>query len=185
MAPYDWRLSFWNLEERDGYFSKLRNTIEGLKCGCPPETRVTFLTPSPQYRKRQKKKTVLAAHSMGSTVCHEPISMFPQYTDHYLRLRWLISFLRAPSNIIISNCASGQSVLVSFLVSSLPAAALTDCPSFKWVESPEHGGGGPNWVEVRFRGQPRQTSYQLTTVSTQNHIESFISVAGTHLVRYN
>lgn len=32
MAPYDWRLSFWNLEERDGYFSKMKSTIEGLKC---------------------------------------------------------------------------------------------------------------------------------------------------------
>ena len=31
MAPYDWRLSFWNLEERDGYFSKMKSTIEGLK----------------------------------------------------------------------------------------------------------------------------------------------------------
>ena len=33
LAPYDWRLSFWNLEERDGYFSKLQNTIEGFKYG--------------------------------------------------------------------------------------------------------------------------------------------------------
>lgn len=31
LAPYDWRLSFWNLEERDGYFSKLKAAIEGLK----------------------------------------------------------------------------------------------------------------------------------------------------------
>ena len=31
LAPYDWRLSFWNLEERDGYFSKLKTTIEGFK----------------------------------------------------------------------------------------------------------------------------------------------------------
>ena len=30
LAPYDWRLSFYNLEERDGYFSKLRTTIEGF-----------------------------------------------------------------------------------------------------------------------------------------------------------
>ena len=30
LAPYDWRLSFYNLEERDGYFSKLRATIEGF-----------------------------------------------------------------------------------------------------------------------------------------------------------
>ncbi|KAL4079206.1 Lecithin:cholesterol/phospholipid:diacylglycerol acyltransferase [Scleroderma citrinum] len=85
LAPYDWRLSMWNLEERDGYFSRLKATIEGLK-------------------KRQKKRVVIAAHSMGSTV--------------------MLYF-------------------------------------FKWVESPEHGGGGPNWVE--------------------NHIETFISIAGTHL----
>ena len=31
LAPYDWRLSFYNLEERDGYFSKLKTTIEGFK----------------------------------------------------------------------------------------------------------------------------------------------------------
>ncbi|KAH7915076.1 Lecithin:cholesterol acyltransferase-domain-containing protein [Hygrophoropsis aurantiaca] len=85
LAPYDWRLSLYNLEERDGYYSKLKSTIEGLK-------------------KRQNRKVVLAAHSMGSTVRR------------------------------------------SF---------------FKWVESPEHGKGGPNWVE--------------------DHIESFISIAGTHL----
>ncbi|KAI0358723.1 LACT-domain-containing protein [Trametes cingulata] len=85
LAPYDWRLSYYNLEERDGYFSKLRATIEGFVA-------------------REKRKVVLAAHSMGSTVI--------QY----------------------------------FL---------------KWVESPEHGRGGPDWVE--------------------NHIEAFISIAGTHL----
>ncbi|KAF7980834.1 hypothetical protein HWV62_36468 [Athelia sp. TMB] len=49
LAPYDWRLSYWNLEERDGYFSRLKSTIEGFKT-------------------RQGKKVVLAAHSMGSTV---------------------------------------------------------------------------------------------------------------------
>lgn len=85
LAPYDWRLSMCNLEERDGYFSKLKTTIEGFKA-------------------RQGKKTVIAAHSMGSTV--------------------MLYF-------------------------------------FKWVESPEHGGGGPDWVE--------------------NHIESYITIAGTHL----
>lgn len=31
LAPYDWRLSMWNLEERDGYFSRLKAIIEGLK----------------------------------------------------------------------------------------------------------------------------------------------------------
>ncbi|KAG1781897.1 Lecithin:cholesterol acyltransferase-domain-containing protein [Suillus placidus] len=93
LAPYDWRLSMWNLEERDGYFSKLKATIEGFK-------------------ERQGKKTVIAAHSMGSTVC-------PSF------------FCR--------------------------------CTFFKWVESPEHGGGGSDWVE--------------------NHIESYITIAGTHLAK--
>ncbi|TFK46943.1 Lecithin:cholesterol acyltransferase [Heliocybe sulcata] len=85
LAPYDWRLSYYNLEERDGYYSKLKAMIEGFK-------------------KRQGKKVVLTAHSMGS------------------------------------------SVLLYF---------------FKWVESPLHGGGGPEWVE--------------------NHVEAVISIAGTHL----
>jgi hypothetical protein len=31
LAPYDWRLSYSNLEERDGYFSRLKTTIEGLR----------------------------------------------------------------------------------------------------------------------------------------------------------
>ena len=31
LAPYDWRLSYWNLEERDGYFTKLKMTIEGFR----------------------------------------------------------------------------------------------------------------------------------------------------------
>ena len=74
LAPYDWRLSCWNLEERDGYFSKLQSTIEGLKYGRLLQ-RWIYCSP-PEYRKRQKRKTVLAAHSMGSTVCHEIIGVF-------------------------------------------------------------------------------------------------------------
>ncbi|KAH9940368.1 phospholipid:diacylglycerol acyltransferase [Epithele typhae] len=83
LAPYDWRLSFHNLEVRDGYFSKLRTTIEG-------------------FVQREDRKVVLTAHSMGSTYF------------------------------------------------------------MKWVESPLHGKGGPDWVE--------------------NHIEAVIHIAGTHLV---
>lgn len=41
LAPYDWRLSTYNLEERDGYFSRLKTTIEGFKYG----TLVLYLTP--------------------------------------------------------------------------------------------------------------------------------------------
>lgn len=35
LAPYDWRLSYYNLEVRDGYFSKLKTTIEGFKFVLP------------------------------------------------------------------------------------------------------------------------------------------------------
>ena len=31
LAPYDWRLSYYNLEVRDAYFSRLKTTIEGFK----------------------------------------------------------------------------------------------------------------------------------------------------------
>jgi hypothetical protein len=31
LAPYDWRLSYYNLEERDGYFSNLKSMIELFK----------------------------------------------------------------------------------------------------------------------------------------------------------
>ncbi|KAH9073083.1 Lecithin:cholesterol acyltransferase-domain-containing protein [Lactarius deliciosus] len=48
LAPYDWRLTPYNLEERDGYFSTLKTTIEGFKT-------------------KQRRKCVIAAHSMGST----------------------------------------------------------------------------------------------------------------------
>ncbi|KAK0212623.1 phospholipid:diacylglycerol acyltransferase [Desarmillaria ectypa] len=84
LAPYDWRLSYYNLEERDGYFSRLKSVIESFK-------------------RMERKKTVIAAHSMGATYF------------------------------------------------------------FKWVESLEHGGGGPTWVE--------------------NHIEAYISIGGTHLAK--
>lgn len=33
LAAYDWRLSYWNLEERDGYFSRLKASIEEMKYG--------------------------------------------------------------------------------------------------------------------------------------------------------
>ncbi|GJE91506.1 LACT-domain-containing protein [Phanerochaete sordida] len=49
LAPYDWRLSFYNLEVRDAYFSKLKATIEG-------------------FTRREGERAVLVAHSMGSTI---------------------------------------------------------------------------------------------------------------------
>ncbi|KDR75256.1 hypothetical protein GALMADRAFT_280005 [Galerina marginata CBS 339.88] len=82
LAAYDWRLSYYNLEERDGYFSKLKSIIEGLKFVGGDKTKRLLL----------------------------------------LRTLWVVRF--------------------------------------KWVESPAHGNGGPDWVE--------------------KHIESYIAIAGTH-----
>lgn len=48
-ASYDWRLSFSNLEVRDGYFSKLKHTIELSK-------------------KQSGQKSVIITHSMGKYI---------------------------------------------------------------------------------------------------------------------
>ncbi|GAA6018214.1 hypothetical protein JCM11491_005636 [Sporobolomyces phaffii] len=85
MNSYDWRLSYYNLEVRDRYFSRLKATIEfNLNVN--------------------EKKTVLVSHSMGSTV-----------------LLWF----------------------------------------FKWVESPQYGNGGPDWVD--------------------KHVSDWVNIAGTLL----
>ncbi|KAL0955999.1 hypothetical protein HGRIS_002175 [Hohenbuehelia grisea] len=127
LAPYDWRLSYYNLEERDGYFSKLKATIEGFK-------------------RRQKKKTVIAAHSMGSTVLlvSRYVPCFELFLNHD----------RRPYDLVF--------VSVNAMIVRRANIILNICLSFKWVESPKHGAGGPDWVE--------------------NHIEATITIAGTHLV---
>jgi phospholipid:diacylglycerol acyltransferase len=51
MMPYDWRLAFPLLEERDGYLTQLKSRIEGL-------------------RRTAGHKVVLASHSMGALVVH-------------------------------------------------------------------------------------------------------------------
>jgi len=51
MEPYDWRLAFPMLEERDGYFSRLKSTIENM-------------------HKTNGRKVVLTSHSMGALVVH-------------------------------------------------------------------------------------------------------------------
>ncbi|KAI9319796.1 Lecithin:cholesterol/phospholipid:diacylglycerol acyltransferase [Dichotomocladium elegans] len=49
LASYDWRLSFSNLEVRDGYFTRLRSSIE-------------------TFRRIHNRKVVVVAHSMGSNL---------------------------------------------------------------------------------------------------------------------
>lgn len=51
MQPYDWRLPFHLLEERDGFFTGLKSRIEDM-------------------HKTTGKKVVLATHSMGAQVVH-------------------------------------------------------------------------------------------------------------------
>ena len=49
MMAYDWRLSFSMLEERDGYLTKLKHTIEA-------------------FAKTEGQKVVITSHSMGSQI---------------------------------------------------------------------------------------------------------------------
>ena len=49
LAAYDWRLSMSNLEARDGYFSKLKTTVEWTTA-------------------QTGKKSVIIAHSMGTSI---------------------------------------------------------------------------------------------------------------------
>lgn len=51
MLPYDWRLPFELLEERDGYLSELKGRIESL-------------------HKRTGRKVIIATHSMGALLSH-------------------------------------------------------------------------------------------------------------------
>lgn len=51
IEPYDWRLAFPLLEERDGYLTKLKFKIEAMK-------------------KTTGKKVVIASHSMGGMLVH-------------------------------------------------------------------------------------------------------------------
>ena len=46
LAPYDWRLSYGNLEVRDGYFSKLKATIEGFKYVSNPVSVFFLIDPT-------------------------------------------------------------------------------------------------------------------------------------------
>jgi len=48
-APYDWRLPYYYLEERDGYFTWLMNSIENMV-------------------EREKKPVVILGHSMGNRI---------------------------------------------------------------------------------------------------------------------
>lgn len=51
-ASYDWRLSFSNLEVRDSYFTKLKNTIELSK----KQTGLKVVVITHSMGKRRKKK---------------------------------------------------------------------------------------------------------------------------------
>ena len=53
-ASYDWRLSFSNLEVRDSYFTKLKNTIELSK----KQTGLKVVVITHSMGKRRKKKCI-------------------------------------------------------------------------------------------------------------------------------
>ncbi|KAF4567493.1 hypothetical protein EYR36_011115 [Pleurotus pulmonarius] len=106
LAPYDWRLSFWNLEERDGYFSKLKSTIEG-------------------YKRRQRRKTVIAAHSMGANVILNHIEAFVSIAGTHLGVAKAMAALLSGEmkDTVQMNPAGAYGM--SIIVVTRPARLLT------------------------------------------------------------
>ena len=66
MASYDWRLSFPNMERRDGYFSRLKASIE-------------------QMVRQRGERCVVATHSMGTNVFY----YFMQWVSHEHDADWV------------------------------------------------------------------------------------------------
>ncbi|KNC99428.1 uncharacterized protein SPPG_05669 [Spizellomyces punctatus DAOM BR117] len=84
LAAYDWRLSFANLEKRDLYFTKLKNTIEisYLHAGGGPDAR-----------------SVVVTHSMGSTVFMYFMSWIRSDTGAGAGEQWIQKYLKDWVNI--------------------------------------------------------------------------------------
>jgi len=82
-------------------------------------------------------------------------------TDKWTRFFWyalIVKFKSSLSPIIHSICENPRSRYLNRLILQLF--------SFKWVESPHHGNGGPRWVEVRIDTHILSRSdYQITTES--------------------
>ena len=114
LAPYDWRLSCWNLEERDGYFSKLQSTIEELKYGGLFQTAdyLSFFT-SPDTGNARKGKLSSPHTPWDQRFVTKPLSFSFPWADHYGRLPWLISFLCTLSSVITADPIFWSLVLVS------------------------------------------------------------------------
>lgn len=72
LAGYDWRLSMYNLEERDHFFTRIMSQVE---------------TNSKIY----KKKTVLISHSMGGTVAF----YFLKWMEHHHGAAWIDKHIEA------------------------------------------------------------------------------------------
>eukprot|EP00928_Gymnodinium_smaydae_P002543 TRINITY_DN10914_c0_g2_i1.p1 TRINITY_DN10914_c0_g2~~TRINITY_DN10914_c0_g2_i1.p1 ORF type:complete len:676 (-),score=90.46 TRINITY_DN10914_c0_g2_i1:84-2111(-) len=76
MASYDWRLSYADLENRDRYFTRLKQQIEVLVS-------------------TTDAKAVIVAHSMGSNVWH----YFMQWVTHRVDPQWVNNHIHAEISI--------------------------------------------------------------------------------------
>ncbi|KAJ2450885.1 phospholipid:diacylglycerol acyltransferase [Coemansia sp. RSA 2336] len=83
LAAYDWRLSYYDLERRDQYFSHLKSRIE--------------------ISQRAGKKTVLVAHSMGSQVVQYFIKWVESSAGGNGGPRWVNDHIEAIVNLAGSS----------------------------------------------------------------------------------
>ncbi|KAG7888428.1 hypothetical protein KL936_003640 [Ogataea polymorpha] len=97
-AAYDWRLSYLDLERRDGYFSKLKSQIELSK-------------------KLNGEKTVLYGHSMGAQVIFYFLKWVEAQGEHFGNggPQWVNDHIEAFVNI--SGCLLGTPKAIVALLS--------------------------------------------------------------------
>lgn len=78
-------------------------------------------------------------------------AVFARTQNQVNRSFWYVRLLDTVSVMIANSCLEGVSTCMCCLC-YFCHRHLTErfVYSFKWVESPQHGQGGPDWVEVSF-----------------------------------
>lgn len=107
VQSYDWRLGFQQLEQRDGYFTRLKNNIE--------------------YQKRfHKEKVVIISHSLGTVVWYyfmnwiQGSKWIEEHVEHFINIGGpLLGVSKAASAVISGEMKDTSSFLMQNVLEKL------------------------------------------------------------------